>query len=190
MSENRREWIEEQVERYWDKPLTRSDIDTLLREAMAMADADLTNNPHSSAAQAVIERWLIAFAQGEAKDGDCKSIMERYMDEVRRQAQADATPLAPQGGVREALELILPLAKGYAAEHPVGSNQAYVEQAQAALTAHAPSAPVLIDEVMTVRYDTFGRKLVQIMFNDNANEGDRVHVVVTGPVEGEYGKKD
>jgi hypothetical protein len=29
--------------------------------------------------------------------------------------------------VREALLLILPLAKGYAATHPVGSNQKYVE---------------------------------------------------------------
>jgi len=36
---------------------------------------------------------------------------------------------------REALELIVPLAKGYAAEHPVGSNQQYVEIAQAALAA-------------------------------------------------------
>lgn len=31
--------------------------------------------------------------------------------------------------LREALTLILPLAKGYAAEHPVGSNQAYVNAA-------------------------------------------------------------
>ena len=37
--------------------------------------------------------------------------------------------------VVETLELILPLAKGYAAEHPVGSNHAYVSQAQDALTA-------------------------------------------------------
>ena len=36
----------------------------------------------------------------------------------------------------EALELILPLAKGYAAEHRVGSNQTYVSQAEDALTAY------------------------------------------------------
>ena len=37
--------------------------------------------------------------------------------------------------VCEALELVLPMAKGYAAEHPVGSNQRYVEVAQESLTA-------------------------------------------------------
>ena len=52
-------------------------------------------------------------------------------------AVADANPIDNDSlaGVREALELILPLAIGYAAEHPVGSNQAYVEQARAALAA-------------------------------------------------------
>ena len=34
---------------------------------------------------------------------------------------------------RAALELILPLAKGYAADHPVGSNAEYVKEAEAAL---------------------------------------------------------
>ena len=32
--------------------------------------------------------------------------------------------------LREALQLILPLAKGYAAAHPVGSNQKYIEEAE------------------------------------------------------------
>ena len=35
--------------------------------------------------------------------------------------------------MREALVLILPLAKGYAAEHPVGSNQEYVTHAETIL---------------------------------------------------------
>lgn len=35
--------------------------------------------------------------------------------------------------ITEALRLILPMAKGYAAEHPVGGNQRYVKQAEDAL---------------------------------------------------------
>ena len=35
--------------------------------------------------------------------------------------------------LREALALILPLAKGYAAEHQVGSNAVFVAEAEAAL---------------------------------------------------------
>jgi len=33
--------------------------------------------------------------------------------------------------MREALQLILPMARGYALAHPVGSNQKYVEEAEA-----------------------------------------------------------
>lgn len=54
--------------------------------------------------------------------------------ELDNEPQADAQGVST-AGLREALELILPLAIGYAAEHPVGSNQAYVEQARAALAA-------------------------------------------------------
>jgi hypothetical protein len=37
-------------------------------------------------------------------------------------------PAAPSDSeMRDAISLILPLAKGYAAAHPVGSNQAYVD---------------------------------------------------------------
>ena len=32
--------------------------------------------------------------------------------------------------LEEALRLVLPLAKGYAAEHPLGSNAAYVAEAE------------------------------------------------------------
>ena len=34
----------------------------------------------------------------------------------------------------DALRLILPMAKGYAHAHPVGNNQKFIEQAEAALT--------------------------------------------------------
>ena len=39
------------------------------------------------------------------------------------------------GELAQALWLILPLAKGYAAQHEVGSNQAYIENAEEALAA-------------------------------------------------------
>ena len=48
----------------------------------------------------------------------------------------------PMGGeveaLREALNLILPLAKGYVAKNNVGSNQSYIEHAEA-LAASSPS---------------------------------------------------
>ena len=45
--------------------------------------------------------------------------------------------------LEEALELVLPLAKGYAYEHSVGANQRYVEQAKRVLSGldAAPSEP-------------------------------------------------
>ncbi len=42
--------------------------------------------------------------------------------------------LAERDALREALMLTLPLAKGYAAANPVGSNAQYIEQAETALS--------------------------------------------------------
>ena len=42
--------------------------------------------------------------------------------------------------LREALELILPMAKGYAAEHPVGANSRYVLVAEEALSSEPPTS--------------------------------------------------
>ena len=42
--------------------------------------------------------------------------------------------------LREALELILPMAKGYAAEHPVGANSRYVLVAEEALSPEPPTS--------------------------------------------------
>lgn len=39
-----------------------------------------------------------------------------------------------QTRLRELLQLIMPMAKAYAAMHPIGSNQEYVNRADAALT--------------------------------------------------------
>ena len=51
-----------------------------------------------------------------------------------------AAALRNSQGEREALELILPLAKGYAADHPVGSNYSYIEIAERALLTNKPKA--------------------------------------------------
>ena len=51
-------------------------------------------------------------------------------------AEADLRALlASHDRLRIALGIVLPMAKGYAAEHPVGSNAEYVLQADAAFTA-------------------------------------------------------
>ena len=59
------------------------------------------------------------------------------IDEVR--ALADPTPMGGEvEALREAINLILPLAKGYVAKNNVGSNQSYIEHAEA-LAASSPS---------------------------------------------------
>lgn len=51
-------------------------------------------------------------------------------------------PLHAQAeALREALELIIPLAKGYAHAHPVGSNERYVQQAVEVLATLPPRSP-------------------------------------------------
>ena len=47
----------------------------------------------------------------------------------------------PTEPVVEALRLILPLAKGYVAAHPIESNIRYVHAAEAALAAYPPVQP-------------------------------------------------
>ena len=45
-----------------------------------------------------------------------------------------AAIVAENARLREALELVLPMAKGYAHAHPVGSNALYIADAEAALS--------------------------------------------------------
>lgn len=54
-----------------------------------------------------------------------------------RAEKAEAATSAALPDVTYALRLILPMAKGYAMDHPVGSNAAYISQAEAALAASA-----------------------------------------------------
>ena len=66
-------------------------------------------------------------------------------------------PVQPTEPVVEALRLILPLAKGYMAAHPIESNIRYVHAAEAALAAHSPvqpTEPPTLDEIadLVVRY--------------------------------------
>ena len=62
-------------------------------------------------------------------------LVARYYHWYEHDRQYALDAHAPTAPLEEALELILPLAKGYAAAHPVGRNQAYVDQACAALDA-------------------------------------------------------
>ena len=53
--------------------------------------------------------------------------------EIEQYERDEASQLAAIKLLRDKLALILPLAKGYAAEHPVGSNGAYVSVAERAM---------------------------------------------------------
>ena len=56
--------------------------------------------------------------------GDRKDLLEALSPITRKAALCER--------MADKLSLILPMAKGYAAEHPVGSNQKYVESAEEA----------------------------------------------------------
>lgn len=60
--------------------------------------------------------------------GGCVSDMDRLRKKLAEKEKVIA-------GLADALTIILPLAKGYAIEHPVGNNAGMVETAQAALAA-------------------------------------------------------
>lgn len=76
-------------------------------------------------------------------DGQPSRMIERVGRDHASAAEAwnrrtpDAAPLlARVAELEAALRLVLPMAKGYAHTYPVGSNQAYCDQADAALAAH------------------------------------------------------
>jgi len=52
---------------------------------------------HGPAGQAIVEKWLLAYQHGEAKEGDCKGIMENIKreswDAARREALEEAVEL-------------------------------------------------------------------------------------------------
>ena len=73
---------------------------------------------------------LINNRGGHAGCTHCSCINTEFLVNIRT-ALTDLQ--AENERYRELLQLVLPLAKGYAAEHPVGSNQEYVEQASLAL---------------------------------------------------------
>lgn len=65
------------------------------------------------------------------------------------QARAAIPSIAQTGAVADALRMILPMAKGYAAAHPVGSNAAKISDAEsvlATLPAAAPGAAIAARE--------------------------------------------
>lgn len=75
--------------------------DTTVRELRGYRDR--LKDPHGPDAQAVIERWLITFAQGEAKPGDCQGILQRFIEEAARGAEESqrATITRLEGALKE-----------------------------------------------------------------------------------------
>lgn len=75
---------------------------------------------------------LFEFASSGAIDEDCKYCERLY---TAAQMHAYAQPLLERiKELEAALQLVLPMAKGYARAHNVGSNQAYCDQADAAIS--------------------------------------------------------
>lgn len=126
---DRQQWVEGQVAKRRDEHIgvhiTSDEYRTDLHDAMAWAD----NHQLEDCIGSPVE--LDNEPQADAHGVVAPTIAD--IAEVQQAIQHPAS--ASTAGVREALELILPLAIGYVAEHPVGSNQAYVEQARAALAA-------------------------------------------------------
>ncbi len=62
--------------------------DAAQRATIARLEAQLCEyaNPFSPAAQAVVERWLIAVANEDVPNSDCLGILKRYIDEAVRSA--------------------------------------------------------------------------------------------------------
>jgi len=82
---------------------------------------------------------------------DRRAILEAFVAEVRAGPRVDPRiflcvtyldeAMVENRRLREALQLILPMAKGYAAAHPVGGNKEYIRDAEVALAAGEPDAP-------------------------------------------------
>ena len=95
-------------------------------EAIDLAD-DLLGLIHDGQA------WQLPSLE-EAKRDFAQMLSREMAREYERTFRLDCQLIQAKAEVerlREALPLILPLAKGYAAAHPVGSNQKYVEEVEA-----------------------------------------------------------
>ena len=97
------------------------------------------NEPATDFSQFGLTLRTVEIYKGEARIiGQARFDLPKFIltivDDVS-EADAKLIAKAPEMAERlakleDALLLILPLAKGYAAEHPVGSNQVYVDQAE------------------------------------------------------------
>ena len=97
------------------------DIFDELARRLALKDADLLlERDRAEKAEKELDELKIHFAEHEQNVLTIQMILEAKI-------QSKIKMLV------EALILILPLAKGYAAEHSVGSNQIYVTEAETAL---------------------------------------------------------
>lgn len=77
----------------------------------------------------------------EKTDTTDDGMSERIARRVTEYAMSKIKPTTCHVEVADALRLILPMAKGYASEHPVGSNQAYVEHAENVLASQPRATP-------------------------------------------------
>ncbi|MDM8352854.1 hypothetical protein [Brevundimonas diminuta] len=79
---------------------------------------------------------------------------------------------APEGGavseteLRDAIALILPMAKGYAAAHPVGSNQSYVDYVENLITTRE-EAPAEAGETIEARFPELNDDLIRMASTGN-----------------------
>lgn len=119
--------------------------------ALILSGDRAAEDAQAQAEQAKLEQIALARAAREDAIAECRdaahdAIHESIADinECRRvQEDVDCALVAcriradepvPESVAMRALRLILPLAKGYAAAHPVGSNAEHVAQAERALT--------------------------------------------------------
>ena len=87
-----------------------------------------TKGPWESAAREGDDWESVVYVPGTPYE-ICQCFHSENIDEC----EANARLIAAAPELLEALVLVLPMAKGYAAEHPVGRNQEIVNEVQAAL---------------------------------------------------------
>ena len=89
-----------------------------------------TKGPWASAAREYDDWESVVYVPGTPYE-ICQCFHSENIDEC----EANARLIAAAPELLEALVLVLPMAKGYAAEHPVGNNEAMVQEAIDALDA-------------------------------------------------------
>lgn len=99
----------------------------------------LAEPPQGEFVERLFLLYLFGLNEAHASVADNEERADALADEAKTLiatlSRQHAAVVAERDAARAALRLILPLAKGYAAAHPVGSNADYVAAAEAALEA-------------------------------------------------------